>query len=75
MAAATEGTRRADSSARTSSLGIRVQLPFEQQVNPFVTQAYEHGTFFTRLQQFVLMSDVFVVMPGGIGTVLETMMI
>jgi predicted Rossmann-fold nucleotide-binding protein len=29
MAAANEGTRRADSSARTSSVGIRVQLPFE----------------------------------------------
>jgi len=34
-----------------------------------VTQAYEHKTFFTGLHQFVLMSDVFVVMPGGIGTV------
>ena len=44
-------------------------------MNAFVTQAYEHETFFTRLHQFVLMSDVFVVMPGGIGTVLETMMI
>ena len=31
--------------------------------------------YFTRLQQFVLMSDAFVVVPGGIGTVLETMMI
>jgi predicted Rossmann-fold nucleotide-binding protein len=33
------------------------------------------GTFFTRLHQFVLASDAFVVAPGGIGTVLETMMI
>jgi len=40
-----------------------------------VTQAYEHRTFFTRLHQFVMMSDAFVVMPGGIGTVLEAMMI
>jgi hypothetical protein len=47
----------------------------EQDVNAFVTQAYEHRTFFTRLHQFVLMSDAFVVMPGGIGTVLEAMMI
>src|SRR3954454_15630146 len=53
----------------------RVELPFEQDVNAFVTQAYEHRTFFTRLHQFVLMSDAFVVMPGGIGTVLETMMV
>jgi len=76
MAAANEGTRRADPDATVAqSVGIRVELPFEQDVNAFVTQAYEHRTFFTRLQQFVLMSDAFVVMPGGIGTVLEAMMI
>jgi predicted Rossmann-fold nucleotide-binding protein len=44
-------------------------------VNAFVSQAYEHRTFFTRLHQFVLMSDAFVVVPGGIGTLLETMKI
>ena len=75
MAAANEGTKRADPDALKRSVGIRVQLPFEQDVNAFVTQAYEHRTFFTRLHQFVLMSDAFVVMPGGIGTVLEAMMI
>jgi predicted Rossmann-fold nucleotide-binding protein len=52
-----------------------VDLPFEQDVNPFVEQAFEHRTFFTRLHHFVLASDAFVVTPGGIGTVLETMMI
>jgi predicted Rossmann-fold nucleotide-binding protein len=56
-------------------VGIRVDLPFEQDVNAFVTEAFEHGTFFTRLHHFVLMSDAFVVVPGGIGTVLETMMV
>src|SRR6185369_205592 len=55
--------------------GIRVELPFEQEVNPFVEQAFEHKTFFTRLHQFVLMSDAYIVAPGGIGTVLELMMI
>jgi predicted Rossmann-fold nucleotide-binding protein len=56
-------------------VGIRVELPFEQEVNPFVEQAFEHKTFFTRLHHFVLTSDAFVVTPGGIGTVLELMMI
>ena len=60
---------------RAQSVGIRVDLPFEQEVNAFVTQAFEHRTFFTRLHQFVLASDAFIVAPGGIGTVLETMMI
>jgi uncharacterized protein (TIGR00730 family) len=73
MQAANEGA--AASSGRAKSIGIRVDLPFEQEVNAFVTQAFEHRTFFTRLHQFVLTSDAFVVAPGGIGTVLETMMI
>src|ERR1044072_2078775 len=59
----------------SKSMGIRVDLPFEQEVNPFVELAYEHKTFFTRLHHFVLASDAFIVAPGGIGTVLETMMI
>ena len=72
MQAANEG---AAGSERAQSIGIRVNLPFEQDVNAFVTQAFEHRTFFSRLHQFVLASDAFVVAPGGIGTVLETMMI
>src|SRR5262247_2455140 len=73
MQAANEGAASAPERAR--SIGIRVDLPFEQEVNAFVTQAFEHRTFFTRLHQFVLASDAFIVAPGGIGTVLETMMI
>src|SRR4029453_11950891 len=59
----------------SKSLGIRVDLPFEQEVNPFVELGFEHRTFFTRLHHFVLASDAFVGAPGGIGSVLEIMMI
>jgi len=75
MQAANEGAKRADPEGASRSVGIRVELPFEQDANDFVTQSFEHRTFFTRLHQFVLMSDAFVVVPGGIGTVLETLMI
>lgn len=75
MQAANEGAAAAGVPERARSVGIRVALPFEQEVNPFVLQAFEHKTFFTRLHQFVLMSDAFVVAPGGIGTVLELMMV
>ena len=64
-----------DLAGEAKSMGIRVDLPFEQDVNPFVELAFEHKTFFTRLHHFVLASDAFIVAPGGIGTVLETMMI
>ena len=75
MQAANEGARIGNPDVSQRSLGIRVALPFEQDVNAFVTEAYEHGTFFTRLHHFVLVSDAFVVVPGGIGTVLETLMV
>lgn len=73
MQAANEGAGTAGE--RGKSLGIRVDLPFEQEVNPFVELAFEHRTFFTRLHHFVLASDAFVVAPGGVGTVLETLLI
>ncbi|HYQ70794.1 MAG TPA: LOG family protein [Gammaproteobacteria bacterium] len=75
MQAANEGARSANAPERVKSMGIRVELPFEQEVNPYVEQNFEHRNFFTRLHHFVLVSDAFVVVPGGIGTVLESMMI
>lgn len=78
MQAANEGALLANPDAASGgqrSMGIRIELPFEQDVNAFVTQAFEHRTFFTRLHHFVLVSDAFVVVPGGIGTVLELMMV
>ena len=73
MQAANEGAMSVGLPER--SMGIRVDLPFEQESNPFVEQVFEHKTFFSRLQHFVLASDAFVVVPGGIGTVLEMFMI
>ena len=71
MRAANEGAHSVEPKARKRSVGIRVELPFEQELNPFVGQAYEHGTFFSRLHHFMIISDAFVVVPGGIGTLLE----
>jgi predicted Rossmann-fold nucleotide-binding protein len=68
MQAANEGAASVHAAERHRSVGIRVDLPFEQEVNPFVEQAFEHKTFFSRLHHFVLTSDAYVVSPGGIGT-------
>jgi len=64
MQAANEGAQSAQASQGVQSVGIRVHLPFEQNVNPFVEQAFEHATFFTRLHHFVLTSDAYIVAPG-----------
>jgi uncharacterized protein (TIGR00730 family) len=74
MEAANEGAAQAGLDPE-KSVGIRVHLPFEQEINPFVHEAWAHRTFFSRLHHFVLVSDAFVVVPGGIGTVLELSMI
>ncbi|BAW96472.1 putative lysine decarboxylase [[Synechococcus] sp. NIES-970] len=75
MEAANEGSVLADPEDQTRSIGIRVDLGFEQEVNPFVEEVFQHQTFFSRLHHFVLVSDAFVVVPGGIGTALEALMI
>jgi uncharacterized protein (TIGR00730 family) len=75
MQAANEGAKEAKTRVGQQSLGIRVELPFEQTANPFVDEEFRHQTFFTRLHHFVLASDAFVVVPGGIGTALELFMV
>jgi hypothetical protein len=75
MQAANEGSVTADPQDLTRSIGIRVDLGFEQDTNPFVEEMYRHRTFFSRLHHFVLVSDAFVVVPGGIGTTLEALMV
>jgi uncharacterized protein (TIGR00730 family) len=75
MQAANEGAQLGDPRDQTESVGIRVDLPFEQGANPFVEQVYTHKTFFSRLHHFVRLSNAYVVMPGGIGTTLETVMV
>ena len=71
MQAANEGTLSIGPQPAKRSVGIRVELPFEQELNPFVGQAYQHRTFFSRLHHFMIVSDAFVVVPGGIGSLLE----
>lgn len=75
MQAANEGATEGGASQRSRSVGIRVALPFEQTVNPFVKESYEHETFFSRLHHFAVASDAFIIVPGGIGTTLEATMV
>jgi uncharacterized protein (TIGR00730 family) len=75
MQAANEGEALGDPDHRTESHGIRIELPFEQGANPFVEKVYTHRTFFSRLHQFMRLSSAFIVLPGGIGTALETFLV
>ncbi|CRX37954.1 LOG family protein [Estrella lausannensis] len=75
MQAANEGATEGGHSKGSQSIGIRVDLPFEQTVNPFVETGHQHETFFSRLHHFAIASDAFVIVPGGVGTTLEAMMV
>lgn len=75
MQAANEGEKLGDPQEHTRSIGIRIELPFEQGANPFVERLYTHRTFYSRLAHFMRLSHAFVIVPGGIGTTLESMMV
>jgi uncharacterized protein (TIGR00730 family) len=67
MEAANRGAR--DVGAR--SIGLNIELPFEQDPNPYQTLELTFHYFFTRKVMFVRYACAFVVFPGGFGTLDE----
>ena len=65
MQAANEGAEEMRAAGRVHSVGIRVELPFEQEVNPFVEQAFEHQSFFSRLRDKFLAVEGFQNLPAA----------
>ena len=55
--------------------GLPVRLVTDDENAPFVERVYRHRTFFSRLHHFVRLSSAFIVLPGGIGSTLEAMMV
>jgi hypothetical protein len=53
------------------SIGIAVELPFEDKPNPFLTTTLTFRYFFVRKVMFVKYSKAFVFLPGGFGTLDE----
>lgn len=61
----------ANKGAGQFSVGLNIQLPHEQQMNPFVKIALHFRYFFIRKVSFMKYSVGFIVMPGGFGTLDE----
>jgi uncharacterized protein (TIGR00730 family) len=67
MEAANRGAREAGG----YSIGCNIQLPREQEPNPYLDRFVEFEHFFIRKVMLVKYSSAFVVLPGGFGTLDE----
>ena len=67
MEAGNKGATKADG----ESIGLNIELPFEQKPNPYVKTLINFHYFFCRKVMFVKYAKAFVIFPGGFGTLDE----
>jgi uncharacterized protein (TIGR00730 family) len=66
-----EAANKGASQAGGVSVGLGIELPFEQRLNDWVDIGIQFRYFFARKTMFVKYAQAFVVMPGGFGTLDE----
>jgi uncharacterized protein (TIGR00730 family) len=68
---AMEAANRGASEAGGLSVGLGIELPFEQELNEWVDVGITFRYFFVRKTMFVKYAQAFVILPGGFGTLDE----
>ncbi len=66
-----EAANRGAAEAGGTSVGMNIQLPFEQKPNPYANIAINYHYFFIRKVMFVKYAMAYVILPGGYGTMDE----
>jgi uncharacterized protein (TIGR00730 family) len=66
-----EAANRGAAEAGGLSIGLNIELPHEQEPNPYANRAIQFHYFFARKLMFVRYARAFVIFPGGFGTLDE----
>lgn len=67
MRAGNQGAREGNA----VSVGLNIELPFEQNLNPYIDLSVDFRYFFARKTMLVKYAQAFVILPGGFGTMDE----
>ncbi len=66
-----EAANKGAAQAGGQSVGMNIQLPYEQKPNPYANIAIDYKYFFIRKVMFVKYAMAYVILPGGFGTMDE----
>lgn len=66
-----EAANRGATESGGQSIGVNIELPFEQKPNPYAKKIITFNYFFVRKVMLVKYASAFVIFPGGFGTMDE----
>lgn len=66
-----EAANKGACEAGVASIGLNIELPEEQALNPYTTKSITFHHFFVRKVMLVKYATAFIIMPGGLGTLDE----